>query len=127
MEQLLRDTLGTGILLWLAGYLASMAVYFSPLPYNLWGRVVLVLYIPFVVWVTAWYFAGRSLPFRYYAAVGIAWSLAAVMLDYPFIVLRFGAYGYYTPDVYLYYAIMFLIPVMVGILRCRPEAAGKKP
>ena len=127
MEQVLRDTLGMGVLLWLAGYLASMAVYFSSLPYNLWGRVVLVLYIPFAIWATAWYFTGRSLPLWYYAAVGIAWSLAAIVLDYPFIVLRFGAFRYYTPDVYLYYALMFLIPVMIGIFLCRPEAGLKNP
>lgn len=127
MEQAIKDTLGMGVLLWLGGYLASMAVYFSPLDYTLFGRVVLVLYIPCVIQVTAWYFSGRDLPLWYYAATGIAWSLAAVVLDYPFIVLRFGAYGYYTPDVYLYYAIMFLVPVMIGIFFCRPGAGLKSP
>ena len=126
MEQILRDTLGMGGLLWLAGYLASMAVYFSWLDYAVWGRVVLVLYIPFAIGITAWYFAGRNLSFWYYSAVGIAWCLAAIVLDYPFIVLRFGAFRYYTPDVYLYYALMFLIPVMIGMFYCRPKDAGEK-
>jgi hypothetical protein len=125
MEQILRDTAGMGALLWLAGYLASMAVYFSPLDYAVWGRVVLVLYIPPVIWITAWYFSGRDLPLWYYAGVGIAWSLTAVALDYPFIVLRFGAWQYYTPDVYLYYALMFLVPVVIGMFYCRTRSVIK--
>jgi hypothetical protein len=115
MEQLLRDTFGMGALLWLAGYLASVAVYFSWLNYAIWGRVVLALYIPAVIWVTWRYFAGRDLSLPYYAGVGMTWSLTAVALDYPFIVLRFGAYQYYTPDVYLYYAVMLLIPAGAGL------------
>jgi len=122
MEQLLRDTLGMGFLLWLAGYLASMAVYFSPLSYAVWGRVVLAVYIPLAAYAAWWYFTGRDLSLLYYAGVGFAWSVIAIVLDYPFIVLRFGAWEYYTPDVYLYYAVMFLIPVCTGICRNRKAA-----
>jgi hypothetical protein len=124
MEQLLRDTLGMGALLWLAGYLASMAVYFSPLSYAVWGRVVLILYIPAAAWAAWRYFTGRNLSLPYYAGVGIAWSLIAVALDYPLIVLRFGAWEYYTPDVYLYYAGMVLIPVGVGMYLNRAGAGA---
>jgi hypothetical protein len=122
MEQILRDTLGMGALLWLAGYLASMAVYFSPLSYAVWGRVVLILYIPAAAWVAWRYFTGRDLSLPYYTGVGITWSLIAVVLDYPLIVLRFEAWQYYTPDVYLYYAVMFLIPVGVGMYLRRAGA-----
>ena len=125
MVQLLRNTLGIGALLWLAGYLVSMAVHFSPLSYAIWGRVVLVLYIPALAWVAWRYFTGRELSLHYYAGVGIAWSLIAVMFDYPFIVLRFGAWEYYTPDVYLYYAVTFLIPAGIGMY-LNLNGAGKK-
>jgi len=125
MEQLLRDTLGMGVLLWLAGYLASMAVYFSPLSYAVWGRVVLAVYIPLVAYGAWRYFNGRDLSLPYYAGVGVAWSLTAIVLDYPSIVLRFGAWEYYTPDVYLYYAVMFLIPVGVGLYRDRAVPAAQ--
>jgi len=127
MEQLLRDTAYAGLLLWLAGYLASMAVYFSPLPYPLWGKVVLLLYIPFAAAFAVYLFRERNQSMRYYAGVGLAWSLIAIVLDYPFIVLRFGAYQYYTPDVYFYYAVMFLIPVGVGIYRNRKDAKKHNP
>lgn len=124
MEQLLRDTGGMGALLWLAGYLASMAVYFSPRNYAVFGRVVLALYIP-VAALAAWrYFTVRGLSLLYYAGVGVAWSLTAITLDYPFIVLRFGAYQYYTPDVFLYYALMFFIPVGVGLYLERAGTAA---
>lgn len=115
MVQLLRDTAYTGILLWVAGYLASMAVYFSGLNYDVWGKVVLLLYIPCAAVFAYWYFSQRELSLQYYAGVGIAWSLIAVVLDYPFIVMRFGAWQYYTPDVFFYYIVMFLIPVIVGM------------
>ena len=124
MEQLLRDTAYTGITLWAAGYLASMAVYFSGLDYYLWGKVVLLLYIPCAFVFAYWYFAGRELSIRYYAGVGLAWSLTAVVLDIPFIVLRFSAWHYYGPDVYLYYAAMFFIPVIAGAFIGKRAAAG---
>jgi len=126
MEQLLRDTVGMGAMLWLAGYLASMAVYFSPLNYMVFGRVVLALYIPVTTWITWRYFTGRNLSLLYFTATGLAWSLTAIILDYPFIVLRFGAYQYYTPDVYLYYLVMFLIPAGVGIYLVGQDAGRQK-
>jgi hypothetical protein len=128
MEQILRDTLYAGTLLWIAGYLASMAVYFSGLNYDFWGKVVLLVYIPCTFVVTLRYFSGRDLTLPYYCLVGLAWSIIAVLLDYPFIVLRFGAFQYYTPDVYLYYAAMFIIPVVVGVyrkLQARPAEPGQ--
>jgi hypothetical protein len=122
MEQLLRDTVYTGTALWLAGYLASMAVYFSGFNYAIWGKVVLLHYIPCAFIFAFWYFAGRDLTPAYSAGIGVAWSLIAIALDFPFIVLRFGAYQYYTPDVFVYYAAMFLIPVVAG--RYRKKTAG---
>jgi hypothetical protein len=114
MEQLLRDTVYTGVLLWVTGYLASMAVYFSLPDYGFWGKVVLLLYLPCAFSFACWYFSGRILTLRYSAGIGIAWSLIAIALDVPFIVLRFGAWQYYGPDVYLYYLAMAVIPVAAG-------------
>lgn len=125
MEQILRDTAYTGIILWAAGYLASMAVYFSGLDYDFWGKVVLLLYIPCAFAFAYGYFSKRELSLLYYAGVGVAWSLVAVVLDYPFIVLRFGAYQYYGWDVYLYYAAMVVIPVAAGAaIRSAGKTAG---
>ena len=114
MHPAYKDTAGLGTLLWLIGYLASMVLYFSPLSYSL-GWIILAVFTPFTVWVTWWWFRKRELlPLQYYAGVGAAWTLIAVVLDYLFIVLLFNAPAYYGPDVFLYYALMFLIPVGVG-------------
>ncbi len=115
MEQLLRDTAYTGAALWAAGYLASMAVYFSGLDYDFWGKVVLALYIPCAAVFAFWYFSDRTLSLQYYAGVGLAWSLIAIVLDIPFIVFRFDAWHYYSWDVYVYYTAMLLIPVAAGL------------
>ena len=114
MHPVFRDTAGLGTLLWLLGYLASMVLYFSPLSYSL-GWIILAVFTPFTIGVTWWWFRSRGrLSLKYYAGVGVAWTLIAVVLDYFFIVRLFGATTYYAPDVFLYYALMFLIPVGVG-------------
>jgi len=51
----------------------------------------------------------------------------AVVLDYLFIVLLFQA-TYYGPDVFVYYAMTFLIPVGVGLYlsRARRELVAQQ-
>jgi hypothetical protein len=125
MLPVLKDTAGLGTFFWLLGYLASLALYFSPVPYSI-GWVLLVIFTPFTVWVTWWWFNQRErLPLQYYAGVGIAWTLIAIALDYLFIVLLFNAAEYYMPDVLLYYVLMFLIPVGVGIYLKRAVSLAK--
>ena len=62
----------------------------------------------------------RTLPWEYYVGVGVAWVLIAIVLDYLFIVLLFHA-NYYGIDVFVYYAVRFLIPVGVGLFLNRSE------
>ncbi len=123
-QQVLKDTLGLGTFFWLAGYLASLVLFFSPIASST-GWILLVVFTPFTLWVTWWWFRQRvRLPLTYYAGVGIIWLLIAVVLDYLFIVLLFNAIGYYMPDVLLYYALMFLIPVGVGLYLRRAGTAA---
>jgi hypothetical protein len=53
--------------------------------------------------------------------------LIAVVLDYLFIVLLFQA-TYYGPDVFVYYATTFLVPVGVGLylIRIRNEPVAQQ-
>lgn len=53
---------------------------------------------------------------------GVIWVLIAIVLDYLFIVLLFQA-NYYGPDVFVYYALTFLIPVGVGLFLNRNRNA----
>jgi hypothetical protein len=114
-QQTLKDTAGPGILFWLIGYIAGMVLFFTPLKDSM-GWVMLVTFTPFTIVVTWWWFKSREyLSLEYYAGVGVAWALIAVVLDYLFIVMLFSSPAYYSLHIYLYYALMFLIPLGVGI------------
>jgi hypothetical protein len=114
MKQWIKDTAGLGVVLWLIGYLASLVLFFSPYA-GIMGWILLAVFTPVTIAVTWWWFRQRErLPLQYYACVGVAWTLIAVVLDYLFIVLMFQA-TYYESDVFVYYAVTFLIPLGVGL------------
>jgi hypothetical protein len=123
MKQWIKDTAGLGTALWFVGYLASLVLFFTPYA-GIMGWILLAVFTPFTVAIAWWWFRTREpLDLQYYAGVGVAWMLIAVVLDYLFIVLMFQA-AYYKPDVFLYYILTFLIPVGVGLylIRTRREA-----
>lgn len=124
MKQYITDTLGLGIALWLLGYLASLALFFTPLAESM-GWIITAVFTPLTIAVAWWRFRGRDLSLIYYAGVGLAWTVIAVMLDYLFIVRLFGTTTYYAHDVFAYYALTFLLPVGVGLyLRGTREGRG---
>jgi hypothetical protein len=113
MKQIIKDTAGLGIALWLIGYLASLVLFMSPYA-GIMGWILLIVFTPVTIAIVYWWFRKReSLSITYYAEVGIAWVIIAVMFDYIFIVLLFQA-TYYGIDVFVYYAVTFLIPLGVG-------------
>ena len=129
MQQQIKDTAGLGILFWLVGYLAGILLFFTPYKDNM-GWIMLVIFTPFTIVITGWWFRQREhLPLQYYAGVGMAWALIAVVLDYLFIVMLFGSPAYYSLHIYLYYALMFLIPVGAGMYldRKRAGTGNEKP
>jgi len=114
MQQWIKDTVVLGIGLWLIGYLASLVLFFSPYAGTM-GWILLVIFTPITIAVTWWWFRQRKdLSLEYYVKVGMAWVLIAIVFDYLFIVQLFQA-TYYDPDVFVYYAMTFLIPVGVGL------------
>jgi len=121
MIQQIKDTAGLGILLWLIGYITSLVLFFSPFA-GVMGWILIAVFTPVTVAVTWWWFKGRDLPFAYYAEVGCTWTAIAIVLDYLFIVLLFQA-TYYGPDVFVYYALTFLIPVLIGLANRRRSEA----
>jgi hypothetical protein len=113
MKEWIKDTAGIGTGLWLIGYLASLVLFFSPYA-GIMGWILLVMLTPVTIAVTwRWFRKRKGLSLEYYAKVGIAWVLIAIVFDYLFIVQLFQA-NYYGPDVFVYYALTFLIPVGVG-------------
>lgn len=50
-----------------------------------------------------------------YLFLAIGWTLIAIICDYLFLVKVFNpADGYYKLDVYLYYFLTFLLPILAG-------------
>jgi drug/metabolite transporter (DMT)-like permease len=114
MKQLMKDTAGLGTALWLVGYLASLVLFFSPYA-GVMGWILIAFFTPVTIVIVWWWFRKRErLSLQYYAGTGVAWVLIAIVLDYLFIVLLFQA-NYYGTDVFVYYAVTFLIPAVVGL------------
>ncbi len=52
---------------------------------------------------------------QYYFLLAIIWTLIAIVCDYVFLVKFLKpSDGYYKLDVYLYYLLTFLLPMLVG-------------
>ena len=111
-RQLLKDALGWGVVLWLIGYVLGV-VLFAFVPTNLIGWVITPIGIAITLWVAFRKVKGDTL--QYFCVVAVFWTAIAVVGDYLGIVKALKpADGYYKPDVYLYYALTFLIPVFAG-------------
>jgi hypothetical protein len=125
MKQIIKDTAGLGIALWLIGYLASLVLFMSPYT-GIMGWILLIVFTPVTIAIVFWWFRKRELlPLKYYAGVGIAWVIIAVVLDYLFIVQLFHA-TYYGIDVFVYYGVTFLIPVGVGFFLNKKKAMNPR-
>jgi hypothetical protein len=107
------DTLGLGFILWLAGYLSSIPLYFL-VPKVILGWVLFAAFTPVTLYVAYWRFHKRELPVGYYLIVAIVWTLIAISFDYVFIVTLLNAKDYYKMDVFVYYATIFIIPMLIG-------------
>lgn len=118
-RQLLKDTLGWGIVLWLVGYVLGIVLFMIVPPYFV-GWVIMPIGIVMTVWVLAKKI--KSLIFQYYVTLAVVWTLIAVLFDYFFLVQVFKpADGYYKLDVYLYYALTFVLPLVVGWRKKMPQ------
>ena len=111
-KQLYKDALGWGLALWLIGYVLGF-VFFAFVPASLIGWVITPIGVLITLWVLFKKIHGGSL--RYYLSVGIVWSIVAIICDYLFLVLVLKpADGYYKFDVYLYYVLALILPVIPG-------------
>ena len=112
---LLRDCLGWGVLLWLAGYLLSFVLFaFVPVAAIGWYVMpVMLLLTVLVLWRRV-----RAAPMPRALLLGLGWCATAIVLDNLFIMrLLDPVDGYYKPDVYIYYAGTLLLPPIAALLR----------
>jgi hypothetical protein len=111
-KQLLKDSLVWGFILWFIGYVLGI-VFFIFVPQNLIGWVIMPIGTIIILWVLFKKIKGDS--FEYYIKLALLWTLIAIVFDYFFIVKLFNPVdGYYKVDVYLYYILTFIIPLVVG-------------
>ena len=111
-NQLVKDALGWGFVLWLIGYALGILL-FAIVPTGAIGWIIMPIGTVMAIWVSFYKVKGSTL--LYFAEVALAWTVIAVLGDYLFIVKMLKpADGYYKPDVYLYYALTFVIPLVAG-------------
>lgn len=114
-KQLLKDALGWGVGLWLIGYVLGF-VFFFLFPPSLIGWVIMP--IGTIITLLVLFKKIKSEGLQYYIILGIVWTVIAVALDYLFIVKALKpADGYYKLDVYLYYVLVFVLPLAVGLIK----------
>jgi hypothetical protein len=112
-KQYLKDTLGWGVILWLIGYILGI-ILFPFVSVSVVGWVIMPIGIIITLWVLLRKVKSDS--FQYYLILAVVWTLIAVVFDYFFLVRLFKpADGYYKLDVYLYYALTFILPLIVGL------------
>jgi hypothetical protein len=111
-KQFLKDALGWGVVLWGIGYALGILL-FPLVPINLIGWIIMPIGAAITLWVAFKKVRGDN--YQYYLLVALVWTAIAVLGDYLFIVKAFKpADGYYKPDVYVYYALTFAIPLFAG-------------
>ena len=112
IKQFFKDALGWGFILWLIGYGLGIML-FAIVPLNMIGWIITPIGTALTLWVLFKKVKGES--FQYYLLLAIIWMLIAIVFDYFFLVKAFKpADGYYKLDVYLYYALTFILPLVVG-------------
>lgn len=119
--QTLKNTLFWGFILWLIGWLLGVIFFMTPLK-PIMGWVIM----PIGVIITLWVLFKKIVREEYLCYFGLAviWTLIAILLDYLFIVLFFKTgISYYKTDVFVYYALTFILPLLVGAIKMRKPKA----
>ncbi len=111
-KSFLNDSFKWGFILWLIGYVLGI-VLFPFLSPSLLGWLIMPIGILVTLWVLRKKVKVSS--FQHYFLLAVIWTLIAIIFDYFLLVKLFKpADGYYKFDVYLYYALTFILPVLVG-------------
>jgi hypothetical protein len=111
-KQFYKDAFGWGFILWLIGYALGIML-FTIVPISVVGWIIMPIGTIITIWVL--FKKVKSDSVHYYASLAVIWVLIAVVFDYFFLVKAFKPVdGYYKLDVYLYYTLTFVLPLIVG-------------
>ncbi|MCL4365935.1 hypothetical protein M1437_01780 [Patescibacteria group bacterium] len=112
VKEKVKSMLFWGFTLWLIGYIAGFVLFFI-VPKEYIGWII----TPFATILTVWVLVKKIKrpELMCYFGTGLIWTLMAITLDFVFLVqlLKTGN-TYYKPDVFLYYALTFILPLIVG-------------
>ena len=113
----LRTVIGWGAALWFIGYLLGIALY-ALVPPSLIGWIILPTGVA-LTWFVLWRFIDAT-RLENYVVLAAVWVAIAVVGDFLFIVQALHPPdGYYKLDVYLYYVLTFVMPLMAGWFKTR--------
>ena len=119
-KKLLKDGLEWGFILWLIGYVLGF-ILFAFVPQAILGWIIMPIGTLIALWVLLKKVKSTSM--RDFVTIAFVWTILAVILDYLLLVkLLNPADGYYKLDVYLYYLITLILPLIVGVAKNK----GKK-
>lgn len=111
-KKIFLNTVFWGFILWLIGYILGF-IFFAFVPNNLLGWSIMPIGIIITLWVLIKKIKREQL--KCYFGLGIIWTVMAIILDYIFLVkLLKPVDGYYKLDVYLYYLITLILPIIFG-------------
>lgn len=117
-KQFIKDGIGWGIGLWFIGYVLGI-VLFAVVSPGVLGWVIMPIGAVITLWVLFKKVGGGT--FQYYLSLAVVWTLIAVVFDYFFLVKLFNPVGgYYKLDVYIYYVLTFVLPLLAGYRRISP-------
>ena len=110
-KRIFLNTVSWGFILWLFGYILGI-IFFAFVPKDVIGWSILPFGVVATLWVLFKKIERES--FKCYVGLGVIWTIMAVVLDYIFIVRLLKSTDYYKLDVYLYYVLIFALPIAVG-------------
>jgi len=110
------NTVIWGFIVWLFGYILGF-VFFAFIPKDLIGWYIMPFGLAFTLWIL--FKKIKREEFGCYIGLGIVWTIMAVGLDYVFLVKLLKATGYYKLDVYIYYILTFILPMVIGWYKLR--------
>ncbi|MCL4366690.1 hypothetical protein M1563_00780 [Patescibacteria group bacterium] len=89
------------------------SILFMLMPNVLIGWIILPIGTAVTLWVLLRQI--KSEAFSYFCKISLIWVLIAILFDYLFLVQFLKpADGYYKLDVYVYYILVFLLPLLVS-------------
>lgn len=111
VKQILKDAVGWGFALWFFGYSLGIML-FAFVPTGVIGWIIMPIGILATIAILMKRVEGKTL--WYYLLLSLTWTLLAVVFDYIFLVKAFKPVGYYKLDVYIYYGLTFILPLVIG-------------